>query len=295
MACECESLLIAQKKYICLQARIHDESLDFVMSENDVYALASGTPVNALRNHSLVVMSHMTSLMDVLDKGFVFDDNPIIENCIGPNGTCKLTPFNSGLQNTLLEFKPTNYATTLSGEKTPKLTSKTKGICEACKEFVERRMFKTIPPCYKDNFTYEFHYVFNKLNINLCNICEERATVVNDKLNQETFQIYRNDLNNAEEKVKGKGKVKQKGKFGDHSDHGNNVVKCIMSKPPIYKIDQEYLIQEIKERFDDMPKEKAKHASVQDFVKHYGRLAIFVKTWQQRLLQTLANEKGKRI
>lgn len=99
----------------------------------------------------------MTSFVDVLAKGFEFnDDNSSIEDCIRTNGTCRITYFNSGLQYRLLDFKPTNtnYIPTASG-KSPKPSSsslsceKTWGYCEGCKELFQRRIqFKIILQCY---------------------------------------------------------------------------------------------------------------------------------------------------
>jgi len=105
-----------------LQARIHDESLKYVLSDQAIVALASQPSASHSEIHKIiaqadinmemgvnsfiispspVVCSHLTDIYHMLANKLVNDDDDIysviLQKCIGQNGNCPLSIFNYAL------------------------------------------------------------------------------------------------------------------------------------------------------------------------------------------------------
>lgn len=102
------------------QARVHDESLRYVISDQAIVALADKAPTNpadvlttiaeadcnadssfsGLSSPSPVVYSHLDDFRHLLHNKIGNPDNffsKILQNCLGPNGSCPLSIFNYAL------------------------------------------------------------------------------------------------------------------------------------------------------------------------------------------------------
>ncbi|KAM1015945.1 hypothetical protein ACFX13_046430 [Malus domestica] len=104
-----------------LMARVHDESLRYVISDQAIVALADKAPTNpadilttiaeadcnadssfgsGLSSPSPVVYSHLDDFRHLLHNKIGNPDNlfsKILQNCLGPNGSCPLSIFNYAL------------------------------------------------------------------------------------------------------------------------------------------------------------------------------------------------------
>lgn len=107
---------------VSCQARVHDESLRYVLSDQAIIALANRDPAtptdiystiaqadliadslnssSLLSSPSAVVCSHLDDVCQLIqDKSGKLDDilPKILQRCLGPNGTCPLSVFNYAL------------------------------------------------------------------------------------------------------------------------------------------------------------------------------------------------------
>jgi len=104
-----------------LQARIHDESLKYVLSDQAIAALASQPSASHSEIHKIiaqadinmemglnsfiispspVVCSHLSDIYHILASKLVNDDDiysVILQKCIGQNGSCPFSIFNYAL------------------------------------------------------------------------------------------------------------------------------------------------------------------------------------------------------
>ncbi|CAN1161215.1 Protein RRP6-like 3 [Linum perenne] len=150
-----------------LMARVHDESLRYVLSDQAIVSLGENSPTNLTELSQLiadadnqvdpvnstsflplstVVASHLDDLFDIiLDRESKLDDiiSTVLQNCLGENGSCPLSIYNYAL---LMngDFKLTNR--TVSKQKGGRNSKQARKTSRARQHFVQK--FSCKAPVY---------------------------------------------------------------------------------------------------------------------------------------------------
>ncbi|TKY53391.1 Exonuclease 3'-5' domain-containing protein 2 [Spatholobus suberectus] len=194
-----------------LRARIHDEGLKYVPSDQAIVALASqpsgshseiyNTIAQADMNMEMgvnsfipspspVVCSHLRDIYHLLANKSVNDDDIYLVNpqkCLGQNGSCPLTIFNYAL------LVPSSGSCKHIDEETPaimllfepiarpKYIPSLENICVGCTEGNHYLWYQIIPSCYRIHFPGHWKIIHSHDNVSLCVDCHEVARAAVEK------------------------------------------------------------------------------------------------------------------